>query len=477
MSSDLTLVYYQAHAEQFFADTQGVDMSSLHRCFLEQLPAGARILDAGCGSGRDSKAFVDLGYRVSAFDACEPLVALARTHTGIAVVQRSFADVDEVACYDGIWACASLLHLPESELTTNLQRLWHALKPGGVFYLSFKYGEGARHHGGRHFTDATEKRLAEWLRAIPDIESTKTWITEDQRPGRTERWLNALLRRAPVTSHKLIIGGRNHPFLPQLSQAIAHADEIDMTVAFIKSSGLRLLLPDLQEALSRATPENPLRLRILTSDYLDVTDPEALRLLMLLQSEGAHIKVFESSGQSFHMKAYLFAHFREGQLHGTAFIGSSNISRQALTDGLEWNYRINYPGDDGFIEARARFETLFTDPRCVLLSDDWISAYELRRKPMPLPVSLGGKDDDPPPEPTAIQLEALAALMETRRQGYQRGLVVLATGLGKTWLAAFDSQQASSQRILFVAHREEILTQAASTFLRIRPKIVSRGVV
>ncbi len=470
MPPDLTLAYYQANAEQFFSDTQGVDMSPLYRRFLGRLPLGAHVLDAGCGSGRDSKAFIAQGFRVSAFDACEPLVTMARAHTGLAVAHHSFAEVDKVACYDGIWACASLLHLLESELPASLQRLWGALKPGGMFYLSFKYGEGEREHGGRHFTDATENRLEKWLRAIPDIESKETWITEDQRPCSNERWLNALLFRAPVASHKLVIGGRNHPFLPQLSQAIAHADEIDMTVAFIKSSGLRLLLPDLQEAQGRATPENPLRLRILTSDYLDVTDPEALRLLMLLQGEGAQIKVFESAGQSFHMKAYLFAHYREGQLHGTAFIGSSNISRQALTDGLEWNYRIDYPGDNGFIEARARFETLFADPRCVLLSDDWISAYELRRKPMPLPVSLVGKDDDPPPEPTAIQQEALAALVETRNQGYQRGLVVLATGLGKTWLAAFDSQQALAQRILFVAHREEILTQAASTFLRIRPQ-------
>lgn len=408
--------------------------------------------------------------RVVAFDACERLVSLARQHSGLPIAQRDFSQVNEIACYDGVWACASLLHLPEKELAESLQRLWQALKPGGVFYLSFKEGQGERQHGGRHFTDATEGRLIQWLQPIQDIQSTETWITEDLRPGRSERWLNALLRRAPCSSAKLVIGGRDHPFLPQLSQAIAHADEIDMTVAFIRSSGLRLLLSDLQEALRRATPEKPVRLRILTSDYLDVTDPEALRLLMLLQAEGAQIKVFECAGQSFHMKAYLFAHLRDGQLHGTAFIGSSNISRQALTDGLEWNYRIDYPDDDGFIEARTRFETLFANPCCVNLTDDWIGAYESRRKPAPVPISLGGKDDDPPPEPSDIQREALAALAETRLQGFQRGLVVLATGLGKTWLAAFDTQQALARRILFVAHREEILTQAATTFLRIRPQ-------
>lgn len=469
-----TVAYYDTHAELFFSDTQDVDMAALHQRFLAQLPVGAHILDAGCGSGRDSKAFQEQSYRVTAFDASSQLVELARRHTGLPIGHRSFADVNEIAVYDGIWACASLLHLPESELSRSLQRLWQALKPGGVFYLSFKYGAGERQHGGRHFTDANESRLAAWLANVPDMLSSETWISEDQRPDRSERWLNALLFRTPIPHEKLIIGGRDHPFLPQLSQAIARADEIDMTVAFIKSSGLRLLMPDFQEALARATPAKPVRLRILTSDYLDVTDPEALRQLMLLQSQGAQIKVYETAGQSFHMKAYLFAHFRDGQMHGTAFIGSSNISRPALTDGLEWNYRIDYPGDNGFIEARSRFEMQFADPRCVTLSDDWISVYEARRNPMSpralLPVSLGNRDDDPPPIPTDIQRDALAALRDTRLEGYQRGLVVLATGLGKTWLAAFDTQQAQARRILFVAHREEILNQAASTFLRIRPQ-------
>jgi HKD family nuclease len=123
-------------------------------------------------------------------------------------------------------------------------------------------------------------------------------------------------------------------------------------VAFVKTTGLRLLLPDLQAALGcgEAGARRPARVRVVTSDYLDVTDPDALRLLMLLQEQGAQVRVFETRGSSFHMKAYLFAHFVDDHhLHGTAFIGSSNISRQALTDGLEWNYRVDYPGDDGFL--------------------------------------------------------------------------------------------------------------------------------
>lgn len=208
-------------------------------------------------------------------------------------------------------------------------------------------------------------------------------------------------------------------------------------MAFIKTTGLRLMLPDLHGALNnggmRAGPRT--RLRILTSDYLDVTDPEALRLLMLLQEMGAQVRVFEAASSSFHMKAYLFAHFSEDRhLHGTGFIGSSNISRQALSDGLEWNYRVDFPGDDGFLEARTRFEELFRHQRTVALTDPLIDRYEARRIPPQRPVAPGSEETELPPTPTPVQIDALAALYATRSDGYRRGLVVLATGLGKTCL-------------------------------------------
>ena len=213
------------------------------------------------------------------------------------------------------------------------------------------------------------------------------------------------------------------------------------------------------------------RVRVLTSDYLDVTDPEALRLLLLLQGQGGDVRVFETLATSFHLKAYVFAKTADGELiEGTAFIGSSNISRQALQDGLEWNYRVAYPGDPGFLEAQQRFAELFEHPRTVSLSDDWIERYERRRVPPPRPIAPGSQEQDPPPEPTSVQLDALEALSDSRDAGFRRGLVVLATGLGKTWLAAFDSTRMGARRILFVAHREEILNQAAQTFIRIRPK-------
>jgi len=467
-----TLDYYDQNATLFFTNTVDVDMSILHDRFLSSVSAGGRVLDAGCGSGRDTKAFLQRGYRVTAFDGSAELVRLASEHTGIKVALRDFSHVSEQLCYDGIWACASLLHLPQEELPSALQRLWSALKPGGAFYLSFKLGVGERVQDGRHFTDVNENQLHAWLSILPDFSNVEYWISADQRPGRTEQWLNAMVFKSKTTKERLVTGGTD-PFLPHIGAAIARASDIDMAVAFIKTTGLRLLLADLQSALKGDTLQElaPARVRVLTSDYLDVTDPEALRLLMILQGLGAQVKVYESAGGSFHLKAYLFAKFDHAEgLTGTAFIGSSNISRQALQNGLEWNYRIDYPGDNGFLEARSRFEELFSDTRSISLTDEWIAQYEARRVPLPRIVAPGSLEQDPPPIPTAVQRDALFALSETRDEGYGRGLIVLATGLGKTWLAAFDAEQFGAKRVLFVAHREEILNQAAETFLRIRPR-------
>ena len=467
-----TISYYNNNAESFFTGTVNADMSLLHDRFLSLISDGGKILDAGCGSGRDSKAFIEKGFRVAAFDASAELAKFASEYVGVEIAVKEFADVNEVSCYDGIWACASLLHLPKSEVQPAIDNLWRALKPGGTFYLSFKFGDGERVQDGRHFTDADEQQMQLWFAKSPGFDKLETWITSDVRPGRSERWINALAMKQAATKNKLITGGVG-PFFPHLSEAICRSSEIDLAVSFIKTTGLRLLLPDLQEALSRHDVLNSqtIRMRILTSDYLDVTDSEALRLLMLLQNQGAHVKVFETRESSFHLKTYLFSHIDQVDGYkGSAFIGSSNISRIALQNGLEWNYRVDYPGDVGFLEARSRFEELFVDPRSIDLTDTWIDAYEKRRVILPRAVAPGSLEQDPAPDPTQVQQDALLALADTRVEGFRRGLVVLATGLGKTWLAAFDVEQVDARRILFVAHRDEILNQAAETFLRIRPQ-------
>ncbi|MEO9713055.1 MAG: DUF3427 domain-containing protein [Marinobacter alexandrii] len=463
-----TLSYYDSNADDFVESTFEVSMEDLYREFLPQVPEGGHILDAGCGSGRDALYFKQNGYRVSAFDGSKAITSLARQKTGLPIQHRSFSDVQESITYDGIWACASLLHLPRVEVPRAIERLWNALKPDGVFYMSFKVGQGERDHNGRHFTDADESIAEQWIQDLTDYEACQMWRTDDQRPDRDEQWLNILLTKAPASHKKLTTGGKEHHFLPKLCQAIKSADQVDMAVAFVKTTGLNLLFPDLVSALQR-TPD-PARIRILTSDYLDITDTEALRKLVLLHDHGAQVRVYQSKGSSFHLKAYLFAgHGENQQMWGRAFIGSSNISRQALQDGLEWNYQVDFPPDSGYLEAVSRFDELFQHPNVVPLTDNWIDVYEKRRKPPEQSLEPGSDEKLEVPAPNEVQQEALEALDLTRVEGYRRGLVVLATGLGKTWLSAFDAVQMGARRILFVAHREEILYQAAETYLRIKP--------
>lgn len=467
-----SLNYYDQNAGQYFTDTVLIDMSALHHRFLDHIPKGGIILDAGCGSGRDTKVFIENGFRATAFDSSGRLAEMASRHAGRSVDVRRFTDVTEQSCYDGVWACASLVHLPATDVPDSVGCLWASLKPGGVFYLSFKYGKGERQHNGRHFTDADQAVIGAWLAALPDLDRIDYWITADQRPDRNEQWINALVFRSHLKPQKLVTGGKD-PFLPHLCAAIHSASEIDFAVAFTKITGLRLLLPDLYDALAVVQEQSgrQKRIRFLTSDYLDITDPEALRVLMLLQEQGAQVRVFEATNRSFHLKAYIFTRFDlQANLSGTAFVGSSNISRQALVDGIEWNYRVDFPGDAGFLETRNRFDQLFAHANTVPLTDAWIEKYEARRIPPPRAIAPGSQEQEPPPQATSVQVEALQALKQTRQDGFRRGLVVLATGLGKTWLAAFDAQQVGARRVLFIAHREEILNQAAETFLRIRPR-------
>ena len=191
-----TLLYYEKNSESFTDTTVGADMRDIRGRFLKELPKDAYILDFGCGAGRDAKAFLEEGYRVDASDGSEALCKKASALTGISVKCMLFQELEAIEVYDGIWACASILHLPQKDLVDVLGKIARALKKNGVLYTSFKYGsfEGVRN--GRFFTDFTEPSLREfWEKEIP-LTIFELWRTEDVRPGREEeRWINLLARR------------------------------------------------------------------------------------------------------------------------------------------------------------------------------------------------------------------------------------------------------------------------------------------
>ena len=188
--------YYQQNAQRFFDDTVGVDMSVVYQPFLKHLKPGARILDAGCGSGRDIKTFSEMGFEVEAFDASAELVDRAKQLTGKHVEVMHFQEVTAVEQYDGIWCCASLLHVPEEELPEVMRLLARALKPGGFWYMSFKYGRGERVKDGRQFTDMDEEGIREITGRLEAMTLVEMWTTADRRTERDEVWINAVLGKS-----------------------------------------------------------------------------------------------------------------------------------------------------------------------------------------------------------------------------------------------------------------------------------------
>lgn len=188
--------YYNQHAEAFFSDTFQLDMESLYSPFLAKVKQRGRIVDAGCGSGRDVKGFAERGYQVLAFDASQELVALARHNTRLAIQQCTFFDFStEPQSVHGIWACASLLHLPYKNISEVLAHLSRFLIPGGVFYCSFKYGDNRVERNGRCFTNMNEVRLKAVL-AGTELAVGDIWLSEDLRLERKgQSWLNAILTK------------------------------------------------------------------------------------------------------------------------------------------------------------------------------------------------------------------------------------------------------------------------------------------
>lgn len=317
----------------------------------------------------------------------------------------------------------------------------------------------------RYFGDVPDPRggVRHVIPRLANYLAEKSQTYDARASAKTDTTAQAPQRSAPF------VAGEHDPLLPHLRVAIDASHRVDFSVAFIKQSGVDLLRGHLLDLLDRGG-----KVRIITGDYLDVTEPEALEDLLEL-GEGLELYVVQCPvGSSFHPKAYLC--YEDGSAN-RGFIGSSNISRMALKTGIEWNYRVDQaihgPGFDAMAGA---FEALLVDPRTRRVDHAWIDSYRLRRQQQEFRrFDIEQDVGDRPVEPHVIQLEALEALARTRQDGNRAGLVVLATGLGKTWLAAFDAARKTADgqdefpRVLFVAHRDEILNQAMRTFRRVRP--------
>ena len=193
---DDTLNYYNSKAKEFVSGTVDVAFTEIQDLFIEYIHAGGKILDFGCGSGRDTKYFISKGYDVDATDGSEELCKIASEYTGIKVKQMLFAELDEIELYDGVWACASILHVEKKQLPEIMKKIAIATKKGGIVYTSFKYGDFEGIRNGRFFTYLTEESFEELLRKVPELAIEKLWISADVRAERgEERWLNIVLRK------------------------------------------------------------------------------------------------------------------------------------------------------------------------------------------------------------------------------------------------------------------------------------------
>ncbi|MBC2579162.1 DEAD/DEAH box helicase family protein [Clostridium sp. DJ247] len=276
-----------------------------------------------------------------------------------------------------------------------------------------------------------------------------------------------------IDSFNCITGDNNH-LLPKLKESFKKATNIDIIVAFLMESGVKLLEAELREVVDKNIP-----IRILTGNYLNITQPQALYMLKDIMGYKVDLRFYNVPNRSFHPKAYIFEYEDGGDL----YIGSSNISKSALTNGIEWNYRLNKEkNSEDYNSFKAVFEDLFLNHSTIIdeeemrrYSESWIRPKVYKHIDAEEASDNTSEDnltkDDNTIiklyEPRGAQIEALYELKKKREEGYDKGLVVAATGIGKTYLAAFDSR--AYNRILFVAHREEIINQAAVSFKNVRP--------
>lgn len=191
---DKTLEFYNCNADRFIENTVYADMHVTQDHFLRRIKPGGRILDFGCGSGRDTEYFIRNGYQVDAVDGSAEIVRKVSQQAGIPVKQMLFQELSALDQYDGIWACASILHLPKEGLKSVMRKMSAAIHTEGLIYASFKYGTFEGWRNGRFFTDFTEKSFQAFIQDVHELKIMECWVTADVRPDRNdENWLNLIL--------------------------------------------------------------------------------------------------------------------------------------------------------------------------------------------------------------------------------------------------------------------------------------------
>ena len=190
-----TKQYYQDNAQDFFDSTVNADLSSHYDHFLRYVPEHGKILDFGCGSGRDTKTFLQKGYTVEAIDGSSEMCRLASDYCGIQVRCMDFQDLNEVEKYDAIWACASLLHVAKDQMPTVIIKMRDALVSTGVMYISFKYGNYEGERNGRFFFDVTPEVFSDLISRVSGLKVIEEWFTEDVRPEKETQWYNVILKK------------------------------------------------------------------------------------------------------------------------------------------------------------------------------------------------------------------------------------------------------------------------------------------